>query len=389
MENEHIFSRARLNKKQMKNEIIIHVGSAKTGSTSLHEFLTGNHRFLEEQGICYPKAGRYAALDHFHLFSSMCPEVWYAAQSPGTFEEEWNPVVEELNAAFGSGARFGLLSCSGFLRLKQEQLIRIRDLLGRYQVRIVCYLRRQDRLLMSAVSQGIKAGNPEALDIQSGLEYYSYLLDFEALLAPFEEVFGIENMQILPFEKQQMVKGDATQNFFSKVFNLDLSGKVLTEFPTENVGITRDSLEYVIKLNQLRDTAIDRKKYQAMFERYSTLQRNHHDGDSNDVPILSPRQQMTIIEKYENCNKTIAEKYLQRPDKKLFYDPLPEIDLGYEPYQGLTPSKCVEMADFLIGQVTRELQQNELMPTAVFKPSISPKKTRIVRLIQSLRKQIS
>ncbi|MFC1797316.1 hypothetical protein ACFL1V_09510 [Pseudomonadota bacterium] len=372
----------------MTKDLIIHIGSAKTGSTSLAKFLKQNSSFLDKVGICYPKMGRYASNDHYHLFSSVLPDEWYAAKKVGSFEEEWVPVVHELDHAFENGVKYGLLSFSGFLQFNQEHLEKISDLLSEFNVRIVYYVRRQDKLLLSVISQGMKAGDPDVHDVESGIETYTHLLDFAACIEPFEKVFGPDKIQILPFEKSQMVGGDIIQDFFSKVFCLDPKQEQAGEFLKENIGLIRDALEFKMRLNCLSEPSIDLKKYQSMLERYSSKARKDNESLLRDESILSPKERLKIIRQYEGCNVAIAQKYLGRPDGKLFYDPLPDQNESWQQYPGLTLSKCVEIADFLVHEILNDAQIEKVKNTPHATVGSPPElKNRVHRILNSIWKR--
>ncbi|MFC1688662.1 hypothetical protein ACFL07_03265 [Pseudomonadota bacterium] len=368
-----------------RKELIIHIGSAKTGSTALQKFLTENISFLYEAGICYPKSGRYSAYDHYYLFSAARPDEWYASKDVGTFEEEWMPLVSELHEALSNGSEYGLLSCTGFLRFNREQLEKIRTWFSEFKIRIVYYLRRQDELLMSVISQAMKGGDPDVRDIKSGIESYSYLLDFATCLAPFEDVFGEDSIQVLLFEKSQMVGGDVTQDFFSKVFNLMLKTEQIGKLPEENIGLVRDALEFKMLLNKLDNTSLKLQNYQHLLERYSILSRKHGEDSWNDVSLLSPMERLNIIRKYNDCNTMIANKYFGRVDGKLFYDPLPRETEPWAQYPGLSLSKSVEIADFIVGESIRDTGKQKMFTDKVTHAnSLQSRDSRIRRFLAIL-----
>src|SRR5579872_2086723 len=139
----------------MERICFLHIGTHKTGSTSLQALLTSNEQFLERNGILVPRTGRaWTGSGHHNL-------AW-----------EWNG-DERFNPALGSWRNLlreirshdppsFCLSSEDFeyLHRKPDALCRIRRDLNSigYRVAIVVYLRPQADYAESLYAELVKHG---------------------------------------------------------------------------------------------------------------------------------------------------------------------------------------------------------------------------------------
>ncbi len=185
----------------MDREAIIHIGTPKTGSTSLQQVLRTRRRDILAQGAMFPRSPGPGS-GSIHRFLT------YAAEG-GKYrpaDESWEGVPPEQRLAqFFAEFAAEMAACpahvdrvifshelmSGALQTR-AQIDRLRDILAPYftRFRIVVYLRRQDTLLASQYSQVLRKGmlnDPSTLfSNENNLKVHQY----DKLLAAWAEVFG-------------------------------------------------------------------------------------------------------------------------------------------------------------------------------------------------------
>ena len=174
-----------------RRRLIVHIGTAKAGSTSIQHALAGLSRRLSRAGVHVPKAGRCPtlachndlarALDGNHLcrpgagdWADLLREVRHSRS--GTFA-----LSAEAFTGRGNGAR-----CAGRIdRFAAEAGL---------DVSAVAYLRPQwqhlEAYYAQVVANGLRATPFEAFVSAALAGCEDPILDYEAVLAPWRERFG-------------------------------------------------------------------------------------------------------------------------------------------------------------------------------------------------------
>ena len=134
----------------------IHIGTHKTGSTSIQYFLFKNRQKLSEQGFLYPLSGipKKNLFGQHHLSAAFLEHLQLNTYNPNA--GGWEEVISEANAVPDKNI---VISSENFClpRFDIEQIYKIREYLSHYTVKIVIYLRRQDKYLISQYRQFIGA----------------------------------------------------------------------------------------------------------------------------------------------------------------------------------------------------------------------------------------
>lgn len=140
----------------MMTPLVLHIGSHKTGSTFLQNWLRKNSRHLRNSGILTPET-----IMHNHRIAS---EI--AARNPKLetlhtrkamtigLEEVLRQVCENKPDNY----KHSVISSEFFFRMNPKLVYEVLSELGFEIKTIVCFLRRQDRLLASSYAQEIKIG---------------------------------------------------------------------------------------------------------------------------------------------------------------------------------------------------------------------------------------
>ena len=188
----------------------IHIGTHKTGTSSIQSLLYDNRALLAEQdclyprSLCYPERLRRNHLtDHNRLAHHL---------AFGSALELLPPLRAELES---TGCRHLLISAEDLAQLlaAPQQLQSLQELLqqlGCDEVRIVVWLRETGALFASLCSQQLKNGRPEYLHelLPHACPQFEAILDSRALLQRWGGVFGREALAVRLFEPECFVRGD-------------------------------------------------------------------------------------------------------------------------------------------------------------------------------------
>lgn len=138
-----------------KKKILLHVGTHKTGTTSLQRMMALHRPHLLERGICYPETDRPPFPHHIKHKNLRAALI----EGPRAFAREKAAFLDEFAR---SGANTLMMSGEGLWRMPVKALNLMRELAEDFEIEIICFLRRQDRFLESLWSQLSKEGRAKA-----------------------------------------------------------------------------------------------------------------------------------------------------------------------------------------------------------------------------------
>ena len=230
---------------------IIHIGTEKTGTKSAQEYLFKNRPKLAENGYYFSQvAGRKncRALvtacmtnpreDDFYAIRPVLPPT-----ERDTFRDSLQQRIRDEIQSAPNGTHSVIFSSEHFhSRLRtQEEVARVRELLSPCfdEFKIVCYLREQSACCASSYSTTIKSGRIVSLEeffqeCTPGNHYYNYC----TMLSLWENVFGLNALNISLFDPDCFLNGSLLDDFTSKI-DPELVGKLRTNIPQRNKSLSR------------------------------------------------------------------------------------------------------------------------------------------------------
>lgn len=234
---------------------VLHIGTEKTGTTSLQQYLFANRFRLREMGICYPMAagGKNHTKLPVHALSDDKTDslrMLHHVRTPGDLANFRGQLRRDL-AAECEAAETLLLSnehCSSRL-LSTDEVARLKDLLDRLStdIQVVIYLRRQDDFLMSTYSTAVRCGaveRPSLPDPDEARDRY----DYRHLLDRWASVFGERAITVRIYDGRRLVGGNIVSDF-CHVVGLGLSEEFAN--PGEaNASLGATQIEFLRQLNR-------------------------------------------------------------------------------------------------------------------------------------------
>jgi len=145
----------------LKPVFYIHIGQHRTGTTSLQNFLASNRKVLYEKGIIYPEFLKPASS---HFFA------WYFGFGNRRLSSSENKQVEgvlqkTIRDALEHSKDVLISSEILFSNIRKSSIKRIHKQFSDFDIRIICYLRRQDEYILSFYTQYLKHGNTRDVDV--------------------------------------------------------------------------------------------------------------------------------------------------------------------------------------------------------------------------------
>ncbi len=238
----------------MVRRAILQIGTEKTGTTTLQNFLATNREALARQGYRYPRfcgeknhtglaayallPGRVDAIrDGFgvHTAADVAP---MRARMQRAAEAE---LTDDATSIFCSE------HCHSRLTFPEE-VATLREFLGQYfdDIQISVYLRRQDLIALSLYSTKLKSGGvTDRLlpQVEPSDPYYNY----DVFLALWEAEFGPENVHVRIFDRKSLAGGSILTDFV-QTWRLGDFG-CFASVPDLNLSIRPEAQEFLRQVN--------------------------------------------------------------------------------------------------------------------------------------------
>jgi hypothetical protein len=298
----------------VRPDVVLHIGSGKTGTTSIQNFLHQNRRKLRRRaGLLVPKSpgvGRHIRLGlSIRSDEEMVKNVSYHRQghdSPAALRESLHRALEqEINDA---GLPRLLLSDEALYGASQDAVRRLHDYLGSIggQLRVVVYLRRQDDHLASRYQQVVKVGETRRMADRVAEMDLSAPYDYHARLGIWRDHMAPDEMVVRPFQRDRFVDGDLMADFLDACA-IDLPVTSLKSVRVHNESLDAETVEFlrILNLHLVDDQGVERSRIS-----HQKIVRRLIDGATGPTLTLPDDQLDEWMAQWEGTNRAVARDYL-------------------------------------------------------------------------------
>ena len=289
---------------QTKKKLYIRIGYPKTGATSTQVWMTRNTDNLAADGVLYPIAGR--GKDHYQFGHHRLP--WALEHtSASDLEISWSDMEAMLAEIVDSPATKVIISSENFCTIiKQKAIDLFASKLREFDVRIICYVRRQDDFIVSLWSTAVRHYGEK----QPIMNYLAYPgLDYARILALWAKAFGITAILLRVFGELQLADDNAVADMLLTC-GIDLAiGPVEAR---ENLSLPSHIsliLSYMNAQNAHTGSTYQLRSLGRLLPRKSAR-----------LALLSQEQRSTLLAQHAEANNSLARTYLGRRDGRLFND---------------------------------------------------------------------
>ena len=330
---------------------ILHIGTEKTGTTSLQAALCSHRESLSHQGILYAKvpgpynsrglAAAFATnrdkddyLIERELLDSHRFELWksqlLASIDDEISEAENNHEVYLLSSEHLSSR---VLSDTDVCALAQFFKSKFSD------IQVVCYLRRQDQMATSRINERLRAGFSDGLYPAVNSDGpLPILYDYDALISRWSTAFGDAAISIRVFGRSALTGGDIVTDFSISQLGIALQP---VEEGHPNISLSSTAQLALAMFNQ----AIGPKARRQVTQHRRALSRYLESVAPGSDGKPTRQQAEAFYGHFRDGNKRLARHYLQRD--ALF-------DEDFSDYPDTTPPENIEAAAALLSRFYAE-----------------------------------
>lgn len=316
-----------------KHELLIHIGTMKTGTTALQRFFVENGDIIHEHGWYYPDLCNEIADFNFEAYeTSNDKKIWAryinarvlrmffegnkklsALERDKLWKEMWKTLYTYLDKGnvILSDERLWWGASSELYRKIKDQY---------NHIKIVVYLRRQDRYIESYWNQRVKRLSSFSEDFQEALVRGRLNCSYLERLKELENIFGIENIIVRSYEREQFrgERKDVVSDFLS-LLNVYPDWNKCIASASENESLSGNMLEIKRHLNRaLTEGDPASEKINDLFHEISA--NKNKDKITHIQGYFSESERKRFLESVSSENEEIARRYMKRQDGILFYD---------------------------------------------------------------------
>ncbi len=305
-------------------DLTLHIGTGKTGTTTIQKFLRTNSDALGKQGILYPLSAGVTRHGRFGLY--VTPEesvardpLWHdePADTPASFHRDFRS--ELLAEIARAGLSRVLISDEGLYGAPAATLRRLRQVIDAHfgQLRLVCYLRRQDDHLASRYQQVVKMGETRRLAVRTQEMDLSHTYDYASRLDLWTRLVGCPDFVVRRFEPESFVDASLIADFLDAAgITLDPAG--LTPVPAMNESLDAESVEFLRILNLFRVRSQRAEPGRIRNRKLVVKLARSSRGPTLTLPEPALERFMA---RWESGNEAVARRYFGEEDGVLFRSP--------------------------------------------------------------------
>ncbi len=302
----------------------VHIGTPKTGTTAIQEFCVENAAILKKKGYCYP----------ILPFS-----FWDASEARNAHflvaqitDKDGNVLEEEAEKNFHKGVQIiqDLFQKFDHVVMSDENIWLSMDTIRKdlwenlkkeaqsrgFSIRVIVYLRRQDKYLYSLWNQRIKSKRRlemsyedfvDMINVPARLEYYDKLERMAGVL-------GKENITVRRFDGGKFEGGSIYADFLQAI-GLTLTDEYKISQGVRNLGLFGNTFEIKRILNGLPRMG-NAKVHQFVKERL--WECSEISAKNYPCEMMSREEIANLLETYGADNPKVAAEYLNEPGAELF-----------------------------------------------------------------------
>jgi hypothetical protein len=299
---------------------VLHIGTGKTGSTTIQSVLARSREVLAAEGTLYPRA--FGQRRHLGFGFLVLPDPqlvrspeWLRAGNADVDPAEFRRKVRRrLRREITPDVRRLLISDEALYRRNAAAVARVRKFTEARggATRVVIYLRRQDDHLASNYQQVVKGGAIARIADWAGTELHP-MYDYHSHLVRWRDHLGPATFVVRPFEPERFLRGSLVADFLDAA-GLGVDETQLAPAERRNESLCAEAVEALRLLNLHRvENEGARAGLIINSDHVARLQRV-----AGPVLTLPAAALDAFQDRWAASNLAVAREFLADPDGELF-----------------------------------------------------------------------
>ncbi len=237
-------------------KLIVHIGTHKTGTTALQQFLHANRERLAARGLHYatPRGVPHSNLIANALNSgeSRVVDAFLANHSRSARQQGADTILVSAENFYAMSVLASMAerkTCTQAVERDQRLIAMLGSLMPDdiTACEVVCYFRRPDRYAESLYSQHVKRGISFDGSFEEFLPIIKSALSYNTYIGSWCDVFGKEGCVVRSYDS---AGGDIASDFILNVLDIDHTTQFSRSDDAANERVGRDLLEFKRLMNK-------------------------------------------------------------------------------------------------------------------------------------------
>lgn len=306
----------------MTKILYIHIGTEKTGSTSIQRYLAENRQIIAQEGLLYLKS---PGVENSRKLATYCMDrnlvddhIINLGLRTDEDRSNWKDkfhkdLIIELKNIPDSASKIIVSSEHFHSRLRKlEDIDLLNDILKPFfkEIKIIVYLRRQDKVAVSLFSTACRTGVYRKNIFPEDIADYDFYYNYYELLEKWSTVFKPENIIIRIYERDKLVDNDLVADFM-QILKTKKKSRKRYNFNTSLSGATQ---LIVSQFNKYFPT-FEHNKKNALHDKIKLdiidmLEQKYR----NDIMLPKRSEAIKFYNTFKATNSKLAVKWLNQPN---------------------------------------------------------------------------
>lgn len=324
-------------------KIFVHIGTHKTGTTSIQKFARSNEEKLKMKGFFYPGysiLGKKEHYGHHHIAHALAMQKnnRIDAKTAECFFEKVIKIGEKYDYVFLSaepfyrhfyGQKTVAQKSNTYWEAREKYIMSLKQCFADHvnKVEIIITIRRQSDFAMSLYKESVKATRYSKTFLDFLDEHWYYFEYFQQIKL-WEKIFG--KVKLLIFE-DLINSGKLVENFF-KSLDLDVTGLPIPKI--KNESLCPDFFEFKKQINKTAISENQLKTIRHFLEQRNYFWISNYNVNTKELVVesddLNKFQEKFIVENQRLLEEYFGNRTKLFPDRKY---------LKNQEYQGLDESR--------------------------------------------------
>jgi len=316
--------------------VILHIGTEKTGTTSIQKSLYQNRNILMQHGYYFVQTpgktnnralvaycmrdDRYDDFLKNNKIDNVEKKIEWKSRFYEFFKDEILNIPKNIHTVIITSEHFHSRT------IYTDELLSLRNILENFfdNIKIIIYLRRQVDTAISLYSTALKAGFDYELEssVINGCKPSNPYYNYYELLEKWNKVFSNVEYNVRLFDKKEFYNGDLIKDFYY-IINNDLISSIDMKVDVENEST--DPLGQCL-LRSINHVFKQRSQSEELKNLWNWLSSEISLKFKGKGKSLSLQIMKSVQERFYESNKKLCRKYF--PDRNRLFDEVKEVTIN-------------------------------------------------------------